>query len=146
MSATNAFEDKILALYGTNVGAANIGDAAGLPVTIGEGDLHISLHTADPGEVGDQTTSEAAYTSYARVATARNATDWTVTTGTLDNDLAITFVEATGGSETELFFGVGFALAGAGSRDLNGALTSGLLVSINVQPEFAAGALDITLD
>lgn len=146
MSATNAFEDKILTLYGINTDAANIGDAAGLQASAAPGNLYISLHTADPGETGDQTTSEAAYTSYARQAVVRSAAGWTVTTGTMDNDAAITFPEATGGSETETYFGVGFAVSAAGSRDLNGALTSGLAVSVNVQPEFAIGALDITLD
>lgn len=32
--------------------------------------LYIALHTGDPGEGGNQTTSEATYTSYARVADA----------------------------------------------------------------------------
>lgn len=146
MSATNALEDKILSLYGTNVNAANIGDAAGLLASATAGSLYISLQIADPGETGDQTTSEAAYTSYARQAVARSTAGWTVTTGTLDNDAAITFPEATGGSETETHFGVGSAVSGAGNRDLNGALGSSLAVSVNVQPEFAIGLLDITLD
>ncbi len=38
-------------------------NAATSPIT----NLYVSLHTGDPGEAGDQTTSEAAYTSYARV-------------------------------------------------------------------------------
>lgn len=146
MSATNTFEDKILSLYGLNADAANIGDATGLRGSSTAGSLYISLHTSDPGETGDQETNEAAYTSYARQAVARSGSGWSVTSGTLDNDSAITFPEATGGSETETHFGVGFAVSGAGSRDLNGALSSSLAVSTNVQPEFAAGALDITLD
>ena len=35
--------------------------------------LWVSLHTADPGNAGNQTTSEAAYTGYARIATQRTA-------------------------------------------------------------------------
>lgn len=31
------------------------------------GNVYVSLHTADPGEGGDQTTNEVSYTSYARV-------------------------------------------------------------------------------
>ena len=34
--------------------------------------LYVSLHTADPGEAGDQTTSEATYTGYARIAVVRS--------------------------------------------------------------------------
>ena len=147
MSATNAFEDKILTLYFINTDAANIGDAAGLQASVTAGSLYISLHTADPGETGDQTTSEAAYPApYARIGKARSATEWTVATGTADNDNAITFAECTSGSETETDFGLGFAVSGAGSRDLNGALGSALIVTTNVQPEFAIGLLDVTLD
>lgn len=40
--------------------------------------LYVNLHTADPGEAGNQTTSEATYTSYARVAVARTSGGWTV--------------------------------------------------------------------
>lgn len=146
MSATNTFEDKILSLYGLNADAANIGDATGLQGSSTAGSLYISLHTSDPGETGDQETNEAAYTPYSRQAVARSGSGWSVASGVLDNDSAITFPEATSGSETETHFGVGFAASGAGSRDLNGALSSSLAVSTNVQPEFAAGALDITLD
>lgn len=33
--------------------------------------IFVSLHTADPGETGTQTTSEATYGGYARVSVAR---------------------------------------------------------------------------
>jgi hypothetical protein len=49
---------------------------------IATGLVCISLHTADPGEAGDQTTSEATYKSYARVSVARTTAGWTVTSGT----------------------------------------------------------------
>lgn len=147
MSATNAFEDKILTLYGQNTDAANIGDAAGLQASTTAGSIHVSLHTADPTETATlQTASEAAYTSYARQAVARSGAGWAVASGVMDNVAAITFPQATGGSETETHFGLGFAVSGAGSLDISGALDSNLAVSVNVQPEFAIGVLDITLD
>lgn len=40
---------------------------------------YVSLHTGDPGEAGDQTTNEATYAGYARVAVARDSGGWTVT-------------------------------------------------------------------
>lgn len=146
MSATNAFEDKLLSLYLTNADAANIGDAGGLRGSVTAGSLYVSLHTANPNETGNQTTSEAAYTSYARVAVARSTAGWTVTSGVGDNDAAITFPAATGGSETETHFGLGSASSGAGNLDLWGALTASLAVSSGITPSFEAGALDITLD
>ena len=53
-----------------NTDFANIGDAGGLQNSATAGSLYVSLHTADPGEAGSQTTNEANYTSYARVAVA----------------------------------------------------------------------------
>ena len=59
MSATNAFETDLLKLIFQNVALANVGDASGLQPSSTAGSLYISLHTGDPGETGDQTTSEA---------------------------------------------------------------------------------------
>lgn len=146
MSATNAFEDKILSLYLTNVAAANIGDAGGLQPSATAGSVYISLHTSDPGETGDQTTNETTYTSYARQAVARSAAGWTVTSGVCDNDAQIAFPTGTGGSGTVTHFGVGSAVSGAGNRDLNGTCTPNLVVGSGVTPSFAAGALDIALE
>jgi len=147
MSASNAFETALLGLIFLNTDVANVGDAGGLQNSAVAGFFYISLHTSTgPGETGSQTTNEAAYTSYARVATARQASTWTVTGNTADNDAAITFPQATGGSETEAHFGIGSDLSGAGNLHLYGALTASLAVSSGITPEFAAGALDVTLD
>ena len=79
MSKTNAFENSLLLLIFNNTDIALIGDAAGLQNSATAGSLYFSLHTADPGEAGDQTTNEIAYTSYARTAVARSGAGWTVT-------------------------------------------------------------------
>ncbi len=141
---TNAAETNLLALLFTNVAWANVGDVSGLQPSATAGSMYIGLHTSDPGETGDQTTNEGAYTSYARIAVARSAAQWTVTNDTCENDNAITFAQATGGSETETHFGVGSALSGTGNLFIKGALNSSLAVSSGITPEFAAGALDIT--
>lgn len=145
MSATNAFETGLLGLIFTNVDLANVGDVTGLRGSSTAGSFFISLHTADPGETGNQTTSEAAYTSYARVAVARALAQWTVTNDTVENDNAITFPQATGGSESLTHFGIGSATSGTGNLNIKGALNSSLAVSSGITPEFAAGALDITV-
>ena len=146
MSATNAFEDKILSLYLTNADAANIGDAPGLRGSTTAGSLYSSLHTSDPGETGDQTTNETAYTNYARVAIARSTAGWTVTSGVGDNDAAVTFPQCGATGATLTHFGLGSATSGVGNRDMNGALTASLAVSNGVTPSFAIGALDVSLD
>lgn len=146
MSATNVFENGLLSLIFENANYANVGDATGLRGSTTAGSFYISLHTANPNETGTQTTSEAAYTSYARVAVARSTAGWTVASGVCDNDAAINFPQATGGGETETHFGIGSDTSGTGNLFLWGALTSSLAVSSGITPSFAAGALDVTLD
>ena len=109
-------------------------------------DLYVSLHTADPGEGGSQTTSEANYTSYARVAVARTSGGWTVTGNQAVNAALVQFPQASGGSSTCTYVAVGTASSGAGQILYSGALSSSLSVSTGIQPQFAPGALTITED
>ena len=146
MSATNVFENGLLSLIFENANYANVGDATGLRGSTTAGVFYISLHTANPNETGSQTTSEAAYTSYARVSVARSTAGWSVASGVADNDAAVTFPAATGGSETETHFGIGSDTSGAGNLFLWGANAAGLAVSSGITPAYAIGALDVTLD
>lgn len=109
-------------------------------------DLYLALHTADPGEAGSQTTSEATYTSYARVAVSRSGTGWTVSNPTATNAALVQFPTATGGSNTITHVSIGTASSGAGQILVSGALNSSLSVSSGIQPQFSAGALVFTLD
>jgi hypothetical protein len=146
MSMTNAAEANLLNLLFVNIDWANIGDAAGLQNSATAGSFYVSLHTADPGEAGDQSTSEVAYTSYARVAVARSAGGWTLTAQTISNTALVQFPTATGGTATATYFGIGTDLSGAGNLLMSGALTSSLSISNGIQPQFAAGALTVTVD
>lgn len=146
MTATNQFEDDLLDLIFTNVDAPNIGDGPGLQNSAAAGSAQISLHTTTLTDTDTATTSgEAAYTSYARQTVARTTGGWTVAAGLVDNDAAITFPQATGGSETETDFGITL-LATGDFLQIFGALSSSLAVSNGITPEFAAGDLDISLD
>ena len=109
-------------------------------------DLYLALHTADPGEAGSQTTSEATYTSYARVAVERSATGWTVSGATVENAALVQFVTCSGGSNTITHVSIGTLVSGAGQILVSGALSSSLSVSTGIQPQFSAGALVFTLD
>ena len=146
MSATNVFENGLLSLIFENANYANVGDATGLRGSSTAGVFYISLHTANPNETGSQNTSEAAYTSYARVSVARSTAGWSVASGVADNDSAINFPAATGGSESETHFGIGSDSSSIGNLFLWGALSASLAVSSGITPSFAAGALDVTLD
>ncbi len=108
--------------------------------------LYIALHTADPGEGGAQNTSEATYTSYARVTVARDATGWDVAGNQASNDDLLQFPQCTGGSNTITHVSIGTASSGAGQLIYSGALNASLAVSSGIQPQFAANALTIQED
>ena len=146
MSATNVLESGLLSLLFENANYANVGDATGLRGSSTAGVFYIRLNTANPNATGTQTTSEAAYTSYARVSVARSTAGWSVSSGSCTNDGAINFPAATGGGETETHFGIGSDTSGTGNLFIWGALTSSLAVSSGITPSFAAGALAVTLD
>ena len=143
MSKGNTFENDLMKLIFNATAIANIADnAASSPLT----NLYVSLHTADPGEGGDQTTSEATYTSYARVAVSRNSGGWTVTGNQAENAALVQFPQCTGGSNTLTYVGVGTASTLAGKLLYSGALTASLAVSSGIQPQFAAGSLVVSED
>lgn len=132
MSKSNALETAILSLLFNATPFANVADnAAASPVT----NVYVSFHTADPGEAGDQTTSECAYTSYARVAVARTAGGWTITANSVSPVATISGVAATGGTETITHFGVGKSITGAGVLWYSGTVTPNIAVSNGVTPQ-----------
>lgn len=139
----DTFEADVLKLI---FQAVTIEDLAENDTTSPLTNLYVALHTADPTETGDQTSSECAYTSYARVAVARTSGGWSITGSTISNVGAINFPQCTGGSETATHVSVGWAASGASKIIAFGALDSGLAISSGITPSFAAGALDITLD
>ena len=141
MSLTNTAENAIIDLIFNNTDFANVGDAGGLLGSATAGSLYVSLHTSDPGETGDQTTNECAYTSYSRVAVARTSGGFTVSADTATNTAAVTFPAATGGSETATHFGIGTASSGSGILIMSGALSASLAISSGITPEFAIGQL-----
>ena len=116
MSKSNTWENDLMKLLLQNVAATLIGDAGGLLPSGAAGSLYVSLHTADPGEAGAQTTSECAYAGYARVAVARTSGGWTVTSNQGSNTGAVTFGQNTGTAETATHFGLGTASSGGGGK------------------------------
>ena len=147
MSKSNSFENSLLLLLFNNTDIANIGDAAGLQNSAVAGSLYLALHTGDPGEAGDKTTNECAYTSYDRVAVARSGAGWTVAGNSVSNAALAQFPECTGGSETITYVSIGTsAYPTAGVILYSGALTASRSVSSGIQPQFAIGALIVTED
>jgi hypothetical protein len=132
MSKSNSLETSILALLFNATAIANIADnAASSPLT----NLYVSLHTADPGEAGNQSTSEAAYTGYARVAVARTSGGWTVASGSCSPVANIDFGKCTASAGSAItYFGVGTASSGAGVLLYSGTVTPNITMAVGVIP------------
>lgn len=139
MSKSNSLETSILALLLNGTAIANIADnAASSPLT----NLYLSLHTADPGEGGDQTTSEIGYTSYARVAVPRTTAGWTVSGGSANLTSARNFPTGTGGSGTATYWALGTAASGAGIILYSGQITTpsgGIVCGNTITPQLGTG-------
>jgi hypothetical protein len=137
MSKGNTFENDLLKLIFNGDAIANLADNAGAsPLT----NLYVSLHTADPGEAGDQESNECAYTSYARVAVARTSGGWTVSANSVSPAANIDFPQATGGSETATYMAIGTASSGAGKILYSGAITPTIAISNGVIPRIGTGS------
>lgn len=132
MSKSNTFENDLLKLIFNGTAIANLADnAAASPLT----NLYVSLHTADPGEAGDQTTSEIAYTGYSRVAVARASGGWTITGNSVSPTSPIEFGEMTGGAGgTATYAAIGTNATGTGKILYSGALSPTIAVALGVIP------------
>ena len=144
MSKTSAYSVDLLELELNATALANLADNTGTsPATT----MTLALHTADPS-AGDQTTSEVAYTSYARVTVARTSGGWTVTStaggAQAVNAALITFPASTGGADVvATHVSVGTGVGDYITR--SGALSSPItIVNGNPAPEIAIGALILT--
>jgi hypothetical protein len=129
MGMVAAFAGNVLKLLLNATALANVADnAASSPFT----NIYVSLHTADPGSTGDQTTNETSYTSYVRQAVARTTGGWTVTSNVATPVANITFPISTGGTPTITHWAIGTAVSAAGIRWMNGTVTPNITVSTSV--------------
>ena len=106
--------------------------------------IDVNLHTADPGEAGISTTTDADYGSYATVTVVRSGAGWTVAGNTTSNAALIQFPQCSSGTNTITHV----SLSPVGSTQIiaSGALSSSLAVSTGIQPQFAIGALTCAFD
>ena len=131
------FQGTISASYATLALNATSGPAT---------NLYVSLHNANPGATGGQTTSETAYTNYARVAVPRAiTTGWTASGELIENAIAITFPACGVTGDTLTYVGIGLsAFPTNGVLLYFGQLTSPLIISNGITPSIAINALTIT--
>jgi hypothetical protein len=133
MSKSNTLEADLLKLYFQAVAAANIADNAAAAPAVS---IFVSLHTADPTETGSLA-NEAAYTGYARMAIARDATGWDFTqpagVSTISPHANIEFPVCTAVPGANLtHFGVSRTVGGI--CDYSGTLTPNVAMAVGVVP------------
>jgi hypothetical protein len=134
MSKTDAWETGLLNLLFRNIDFAGVGDAGGLRGSVVAGSLYLSLHTADPGDAGNQTTNETAYYPYARRAVTRGA-GFTVNGNAVSPAADINFPECLSSpGETITHVGIGTALNGAGKLLYVGILKPNVPMAVGAVP------------
>ena len=143
MSFSNQFEADILGLIFNATAISGLADnASASPLT----NLYVALHTADPGEGGNQATNEVNYTGYARVAVQRTGAGWTLVGQTISPTAVIEFGEMTAGAAgTAVYASVGTAASGAGKVIIRGALSPTIPFQVGTVPRIRANST-ITLD
>jgi len=133
-SACNA----ILALLLNATNWANIADNT---VTGPLLNLFLALSTGTLSNASAQNTTEAAYTSYNRVAVARTTAGFSAPSGSSSSLVATaSFPAATGGSETETYASLGSNASGAGNVYYWGIITPSLVVSLGVTPQLTTAS------
>ena len=143
MSFSNQFEADILGLIFNATAISGLADnASASPLT----NLYVALHAADPGEGGNQATSEVNYTGYSRVAVQRSGAGWTLAGQTISPTAVIEFGEMTAGTPgTATHATVGTAASGAGKVIIRGALSPTIPYQVGTVPRIRANST-ITMD
>lgn len=146
MSKSNSFENELLLHIFNNANIANIGDATGVRSSTVAGSLYLALHTADPGEAGTASTSEIAYTGYARQAVARSAGGFAVSGNAVTLTANVDFPEMTAGAGgTVTFFSVVKEVSGTSVILYSGSVSPSIVVANGVTPRLKT-ATSITED
>lgn len=135
MGKSATYENSYQLLVFNNTNIATIGDATGLRGSTVAGSLYLSLHTADPGTAGDQTTNETAYTGYARQAVARSGAGFVVTGNSVSPAANVDFPECTASPGTAItHFAIGVNVSGAGLRLYSGTVSPNITMAVSVIP------------
>lgn len=131
MSFSNTAENALLALIFNATTWANYAiNATSSPET----NIAAALHTADPGDTGTMSTSEAAYGSYARGSIARTTGGFSAPSGgSTALVAALDFATSSGSGSTITHGSVG--KTGGGAADI--------IMSGTVTPNIAVGAAGI---
>jgi|SRR5215831_10805702 len=135
MTVADVTENAIMELTFRGQAWANYADLA---ASANQTNIGISLHTADPGDTGDASTSEiatVAYAGYTRVNVGRSTGGWSASSnGTISPAANIDFPAGTGGTGATATF---FATAKSNANPPTGA--QAILWSGAISPTIACG-------
>jgi hypothetical protein len=144
MSFSNVAENAILALIFNATTWANYAiNATSAPET----NIATALHTADPGDAGSMSTSESAYSNYARQNVARTTGGFSAPSGGSTSLVANLDFPSSGGAGTTITHG-SFGKTGGGAADIivSGAISPNITIgSSGVIPRLTT-ASTVTLD
>ncbi len=141
MPKGDAFAEDLLRHIFLNDPIANIGDATGLPASGTTGSLYLTLHVADPSDIGTATSSDANYVPYARQAVARTSANWSVSGKTVTLLGDVIFPEVTSGTETITHIGVTMEASGASVLMFRTSLETPISLSPGFTPFIEAGSV-----
>jgi len=145
MTASNAMESGIAKLVYQAVAWSLYADNT---ATTPQTSIATGLHTADPlsdEATGTMSTSEVAYTSYARVDVARTTGGWAESSGVITPVAAISFPAGTGGSGTVTHFSTGETGGGAKNILAAGTVTPNIVCGDGITPQLTTSTT-ITFD
>ena len=147
MSKSAVWENDLLKLVFNNIAVAGLGDANGLLSSASAGVFYLSLHTADPGNAGNQSTYETAYTGYQRVPVARTTAGFTVVNSSVNLTSNVDFGACTANPGSPItHFGIGDSANGVGKLRYSGTLTPNITMATSVVPRITTAANLITED
>lgn len=143
MSISDTTENAILNLIFSATTWSNYAINA---TTTPETNIVVALHTADPVDAGTMSTSEASYSSYARVNVARS-TGWTTSSaGSVSPAANIDFPASGASGTTVTHFSTGKSGGGASAILWSGTVTPNIAIgAAGVTPRLTTGST-ITLD
>lgn len=144
MSFSDAAENALLALIFNATTYANVAvNATASPLT----NIAAALHTADPGDAGTQTTSESAYTNYARQNIARSTSGFTAPSAGATSLVANVDYPSSGAAGTTITYGsLGKTGGGATEIIVSGAIAPNIQIpSAGYIPRLTT-ASTVTLD
>jgi hypothetical protein len=144
---SNAYERKLLELIFQAQAYDNLAENDSTSPSTA---LWFSLHTASPGEDGEQGTNEVSYGGYARVGVDRTTSGFSVSTSpsgstagaSVSPSTNVTFPQCTSGGTTASHFAVGLTSGDSTGEILyHGALNASLAISSGVTPRLTTATV-----